>query len=153
MRCLGGVILAALAWCSSNAAALAEKRIALVVGNSAYQNITRLDNPKNDPLLMAETLGGLGFTLIGGGAPASGTGCRRQAAAAGSAAHPPRIAQCPPETSWVSCLTRISGCFASPIAPKTLSSISMRAPPPVVGLLVVRHSSTTAAKGVMKSGF
>jgi hypothetical protein len=26
----------------------AEKRIALVVGNSAYQNITRLDNPRND---------------------------------------------------------------------------------------------------------
>jgi uncharacterized caspase-like protein len=48
--------------------ALAEKRIALVVGNSGYQNITRLDNPKNDAKLMAETLGGLGFILIGGGA-------------------------------------------------------------------------------------
>jgi hypothetical protein len=48
--------------------AIAEKRIALVVGNSAYQNITRLDNPRNDAMLMAETLGGLGFTLIGGGA-------------------------------------------------------------------------------------
>jgi hypothetical protein len=48
--------------------ALAEKRFALVVGNSGYQNITRLDNPKNDAKLMAETLGGLGFVLIGGGA-------------------------------------------------------------------------------------
>jgi hypothetical protein len=37
-----------------------------VVGNSAYQSITRLDNPKNDAVLMADTLGGLGFTLIGG---------------------------------------------------------------------------------------
>ena len=46
--------------------AVAEKRIALVVGNSAYQNITRLENPRNDAVLMAETLGGLGFTLIGG---------------------------------------------------------------------------------------
>ena len=46
--------------------AAAEKRIALVVGNSAYQNITRLDNPKNDATLMADTLSGLGFTLIGG---------------------------------------------------------------------------------------
>src|ERR1700687_6300426 len=46
--------------------ATAEKRIALVVGNSAYQNIARLDNPRNDATLMAETLAGLGFTLIGG---------------------------------------------------------------------------------------
>jgi Caspase domain len=45
--------------------AAAEKRIALVVGNSAYQNIARLDNPRNDATLMAETLLGLGFTLIG----------------------------------------------------------------------------------------
>jgi hypothetical protein len=49
-------------------AAYAEKRIALVVGNSGYQNITRLDNPRNDARLMAETLAGLGFTLIGNGA-------------------------------------------------------------------------------------
>ena len=41
------------------APAAAEKRIALVVGNSAYQNVTRLDNPRNDAALMAETLGAL----------------------------------------------------------------------------------------------
>jgi len=46
--------------------AVAEKRIALVVGNSAYQNVTRLDNPRNDAKLMADTLGSLGFILIGG---------------------------------------------------------------------------------------
>jgi hypothetical protein len=46
--------------------AIAEKRIALVVGNSAYQNITRLENPRNDATLIAETLSALGFTLIGG---------------------------------------------------------------------------------------
>jgi hypothetical protein len=46
--------------------ASAEKRVALVIGNSAYQNVTRLDNPRNDAALMAETLGALGFTLIGG---------------------------------------------------------------------------------------
>lgn len=51
-----------------NTPALAEKRFALVVGNSAYQSVTPLDNPKNDALLMARTLAGLGFTLIGGGA-------------------------------------------------------------------------------------
>jgi Caspase domain/Domain of unknown function (DUF4189) len=46
--------------------AAAEKRVALVIGNSAYQNVTRLDNPRNDATLLADTLGGLGFTLIGG---------------------------------------------------------------------------------------
>jgi uncharacterized caspase-like protein len=44
----------------------AEKRIALVVGNSTYQKLTRLGNPRNDAMLMAETLSGLGFTLVGG---------------------------------------------------------------------------------------
>ena len=38
------------------APAAAEKRVALVIGNSAYQNVTRLDNPRNDAALMAETL-------------------------------------------------------------------------------------------------
>src|SRR5258708_7242577 len=44
-----------------------EKRVALVVGMSRYQHIPALDNPKNDARLMAETLRGLGFTLVGGG--------------------------------------------------------------------------------------
>ena len=46
----------------------AEKRVALVVGNSAYKNITPLANPKNDARLMADTLRGLGFTVVGGAA-------------------------------------------------------------------------------------
>ena len=50
------------------APASADKRIALVVGNSAYQNVRRLENPRNDALLMAKTLQGLGFTLVGNGA-------------------------------------------------------------------------------------
>jgi TPR repeat protein len=48
--------------------AWAEKRVALVIGNSAYRNVPRLDNPTNDAKLMADTLRGLGFTLVGGGA-------------------------------------------------------------------------------------
>src|ERR1700674_2684473 len=60
-------VIALLSLLSAGPAA-AEKRIALVVGNSAYQNITRLDNPRNDATLMAETLAGLGFALIGGSA-------------------------------------------------------------------------------------
>jgi hypothetical protein len=63
---LGLAALGALLLAAFSAPAAAEKRIALVVGNSAYQNITRLDNPKNDATLMAETLSSLGFTLIGG---------------------------------------------------------------------------------------
>ncbi|MBH5398841.1 YARHG domain-containing protein [Bradyrhizobium sp. CNPSo 4010] len=48
--------------------AAAERRIALVIGNSAYQSVSRLENPRNDALLVAETLQKLGFTLVGGGA-------------------------------------------------------------------------------------
>jgi hypothetical protein len=48
--------------------ALADKRVALVIGNSAYRNVARLDNPRNDAQLLADTLRSLGFTLIGGGA-------------------------------------------------------------------------------------
>jgi TPR repeat protein len=48
--------------------ASAEKRVALVVGNSAYRSVTRLDNPSNDATMMALTLKELGFALVGGGA-------------------------------------------------------------------------------------
>src|SRR5436189_4940082 len=58
--------LASLLALTLAAPAAAEKRVALVIGNSAYQNVTRLDNPSKDASLMADTLGGLGFTLIGG---------------------------------------------------------------------------------------
>jgi formylglycine-generating enzyme required for sulfatase activity len=66
--------LALLAWLSAllaglhSAPALADKRVALVIGNSAYRNVGRLDNPANDAKLLAETLRSLGFTLVGGGA-------------------------------------------------------------------------------------
>jgi carboxyl-terminal processing protease len=50
---------------SASFPALADKRIALVIGNSNYQNVARLENPRNDAALMATTLRGLGFTLVG----------------------------------------------------------------------------------------
>ena len=50
----------------SIASAASEKRIALVVGNSAYRNVPSLDNPRNDAKLIGDTLSSLGFTLIGG---------------------------------------------------------------------------------------
>ena len=46
---------------SASFPALADKRIALVIGNSNYQNVARLENPRNDAALMATTLRGLGF--------------------------------------------------------------------------------------------
>nr|WP_316201300.1 MULTISPECIES: caspase family protein [unclassified Bradyrhizobium] len=48
--------------------ARAEKRVALVIGNSSYQYISKLDNPSNDARLIAETLRTVGFSLIGGAA-------------------------------------------------------------------------------------
>jgi Caspase domain len=51
-----------------NAPASAETRVALVVGNSTYQNVPRLNNPTNDARLVADTLRSLGFELVGGSA-------------------------------------------------------------------------------------
>lgn len=42
----------------------AEKRVALVVGNAAYQHVPRLGNPANDVAAMAETLKGAGFDVV-----------------------------------------------------------------------------------------
>jgi hypothetical protein len=49
-------------------AAHAEKRVALVIGNSAYQTVPKLPNPDNDARLMSDTLLSLGFFVVGGGA-------------------------------------------------------------------------------------
>jgi formylglycine-generating enzyme required for sulfatase activity/uncharacterized caspase-like protein len=46
--------------------ALAEKRVALVVGNGNYSHISPLQNPANDARLLAEALRSVGFTLIRG---------------------------------------------------------------------------------------
>jgi TPR repeat protein len=50
------------------APARAEKRVALIIGNSAYRNVARLENADNDARLMAATLRDLGFVLVGDGA-------------------------------------------------------------------------------------
>jgi uncharacterized caspase-like protein len=59
------VLLTAAVFCTP---ARADKRVALVIGNSAYKNVTPLDNPRNDARLIADTLRGLGFAVVGGGA-------------------------------------------------------------------------------------
>lgn len=50
------------AWLFSQPA-LADKRVALVMGNSAYQNVARLGNPANDASAMTETLKNAGFDV------------------------------------------------------------------------------------------
>jgi formylglycine-generating enzyme required for sulfatase activity len=47
-------------------AALAHKRVALVIGNSAYQHTPKLTNPKNDATDMAAQLKKLGFQVVEG---------------------------------------------------------------------------------------
>lgn len=51
------------AWGLAGQGALAEPRIALVVGNGAYAAVNPLANPVNDAELMAKTLEGLGFSV------------------------------------------------------------------------------------------
>jgi uncharacterized caspase-like protein len=64
MRTVGTFLFALFAsWLFSQPAA-AEKRVALVIGNSGYQNVARLSIPANDATAMAETLKGAGFDLV-----------------------------------------------------------------------------------------
>ena len=46
----------------------AEKRVALVIGNSAYRAVPALPNPAADAKLMSDTLLSLGFFVVGGSA-------------------------------------------------------------------------------------
>jgi uncharacterized caspase-like protein len=56
--------LTALVLLSAGQTAFAEKRVALVIGNAAYQKAPELTNPKNDAEDMAAALKALGFTVI-----------------------------------------------------------------------------------------
>src|SRR5882762_8646843 len=64
MRTFGAIIIAVwVSWFSSDPA-LAEKRVALVIGNSAYENVARLGNPANDATAMTATLKEAGFDVV-----------------------------------------------------------------------------------------
>jgi uncharacterized caspase-like protein len=56
--------LAAAAFLLVSGPALAEKRVALVLGNSAYQNVAPLTNPGNDSARIAATLKDAGFDVV-----------------------------------------------------------------------------------------
>jgi uncharacterized caspase-like protein len=64
MRALLGIVLTIWLTLLAGQPALADRRVALVIGNSGYQNVARLGNPANDAAAMAETFKGAGFDLV-----------------------------------------------------------------------------------------
>lgn len=60
------VLICTFGFMSASSVAQAERRIALVIGNSAYQNTAELKNPKNDATDMAASLRRLGFDVLEG---------------------------------------------------------------------------------------
>jgi hypothetical protein len=59
------LLLLASSILTASGPASADRRVALVIGNSSYKSVTPLNNPKNDARLIADTLRELGFTLVG----------------------------------------------------------------------------------------
>jgi uncharacterized caspase-like protein len=57
-------VLAAAALLMVCQPAFAQKRVALVLGNSAYQNVAQLTNPVNDSARIASTLKDAGFDIV-----------------------------------------------------------------------------------------
>lgn len=57
-------LLLLMGMCFNAGAALADKRVALIIGNSAYDKVARLPNPTNDAALIAETLKSAGFDSV-----------------------------------------------------------------------------------------
>ena len=60
------VVLLVLLILGAGFPAAAERRVALVIGNSAYASAARLENPANDAVDMAQALRGLGFDVVSG---------------------------------------------------------------------------------------
>lgn len=56
------LILSVLCFCAVDA--LAERRVALLIGNSAYQSVTPLENPKNDAVVLARRFTSIGFDKV-----------------------------------------------------------------------------------------
>jgi len=63
---VNGAVLALVLVLTAGTALSAERRVALVIGNGAYQKVPQLANPANDARAMADALKGLGFTVIAG---------------------------------------------------------------------------------------
>ena len=63
MRLVGLKLIVAVLMVLVSAAAQAETRIALIIGNSGYAYTQKLDNPANDAQLLAAALQGIGFQV------------------------------------------------------------------------------------------
>ena len=64
MRRLAAFVAAVLAVCLANQSALAGKRVALVIGNSSYQNAAALTNPANDAAAITEMFRKASFDVV-----------------------------------------------------------------------------------------
>jgi Caspase domain len=64
MRFVGAIVFAICLNVLFSQSASAEKRVALVIGNSGYQNVAHLANPANDAQLLADTLKTANFDPI-----------------------------------------------------------------------------------------
>jgi uncharacterized caspase-like protein len=58
------IILAAVVLAASSISAYAEKRVALVIGNSSYKNVARLKNPANDATAVVGMFKKAGFDYV-----------------------------------------------------------------------------------------
>jgi Caspase domain len=64
MRALLGIVLTVWLTLLVSHPALAEKRVALVIGNSSYQKVARLSNPANDAAAVAAMFKSAGFDTV-----------------------------------------------------------------------------------------
>ena len=77
MRIVAALACAVLLLCVGALPGRAEKRVALVIGNSAYQNVARLPNPANDAAAVAALLKGARFDVVEARADLGIAGLRR----------------------------------------------------------------------------
>jgi uncharacterized caspase-like protein len=64
LNALRPLAFAGLVVVAASTAALAERRVALVIGNSAYQNVSKLANPANDSAAITALLKTAGFDVV-----------------------------------------------------------------------------------------
>jgi uncharacterized caspase-like protein len=64
MHRLAALLAIAFACCFANGPALAGKRVALVIGNSTYQNVAQLPNPANDAAAIADLFTKASFDVV-----------------------------------------------------------------------------------------
>lgn len=77
MRAIAAIVLAVWSTWLFSQPAFAEKRVALVIGNSAYKNVARLKNPANDAAAVVEMFKKAGFDSVDLRLDVSATDMRR----------------------------------------------------------------------------